>query len=264
MLEGQSKVKRFGVVLCVAVPACLTPLPAGQPAATASSHEGCPSGAATDVEAQAWDIPMVDLCDGVFAEKGTPETKRRWIVGMHERALRRVGGFFGGIRAQKPEVFLCSSDDCRRYFTGRTDNARSSYRGISGQRGTITVTSIDASFEGTLAHELAHAELHARTGKYQVPAWFNEGLATYVSLAPSCEYAPQARLEDIIALDESKAWWSETDAPTAESWAIYCRASTEFERWYLHHGSARFFALLQGVERGESFDDLYGPLMTED
>jgi hypothetical protein len=39
---------------------------------------------------------------------------------------------------------------------------------------------------------------------------------------------------------------------------------TEFERWYLHHGSADFIALLQGVERGESFDALYGPLLTQD
>jgi hypothetical protein len=256
--------KWFSMLLFIAVPSCLTPQPVAQPAVATRAQQDCPSGAATDVAGQAWDIPMVDLCDGIFAEKGTPEAKQRWIVDMHARALRRVGEFFGGIRAEKPEVFLCSSDDCRQYFTGRTDNARSSFQGRAGERGTITVTSIDASFEGTLAHELTHAELHTRIGGHRVPAWFNEGLATYVSLSPICEGAPLARLEDIVALNESKAWWSETDAPTAESWAIYCRARTEFERWYMHHGSAHFFSLLQGVERGESFDDLYGPLMTED
>jgi len=257
-------VKRFGLLLSIAVASCLTPRPAGEPAAATSAHQGCRPGAAPQVAARAWDIPMVELCDGIFVEKGMPEGLQRWIVGMHTRALDRVGNFFGGLKAEKPEVVLCSTDDCRRYFAGRADNARSSYRGSPGERGTVFITTIDASFEGVLAHEMSHAELHARIAPHVVPAWFNEGLATYVSRSPSCEYAPLAQLEDIRALADNEAWRNGTDATTQESWAIYCRARTEVERWYLHHGSAHFFALLEGVKRGESFDDLYGPLVTQD
>ena len=149
---------------------------------------------------------LAEQCDGVVKELRA-QLPTQWIVSSHEpfilsgdlsqqeldfsfqetilptvHALQRQ--FFHAPITHPITIVLCSSDAVFRQCNLRLDqNERNEYSGIYSRRHRRLIVNISTG-DGTLAHELTHALVHADFPK--LPEWLDEGLA---SLFEECEFS---------------------------------------------------------------------------
>ena len=95
-----------------------------------------------------------------------------------------------------------------------------------------------------------------------LPAWFNEGLATYVGREPDCTGVTVTSRIDLTQYDDEATWtaWTNTQPNFTNA---YCQARAEVAAWVAVHGATGVERLLTDVAAGQSFDTLYGPLLTQ-
>lgn len=121
----------------------------------------------------------------------------------------------------------------------------------------------DGATRTILAHELAHAELHQRVGSHRqffsqaVPAWFDEGLAVYIS-----QDTRYLDVEDGVVTGSKAGNWLQppSDQRTfrrlgaTEAEAIYTASACQVIDWINHHGEAEaVVSLLSEIRAGDSF-----------
>lgn len=92
-----------------------------------------------------------------------------------------------------------------------------------------------------------------------VPAWFNEGLATYVGGEPVCTNATGKGIADLRTLDLESDWVAYT-GPEDVFFKTYCQARAEVSAWIGKRGTVAVGQLLDAVRQGQSFTSQYGAM----
>ena len=208
---------------------------------------------------------MVAACDEVFVDPAAPPDRLALMKTTPARAAARDRAWFGALRAPRPLIGFCDDDPCRIHFAGpamRGWDVRPGHRApdaayVSVDRTTLVIVRADARAEHMLAHELAHEELAFRAHRARIPAWFDEGLATFVSGEPDCAEPTRPAVDDVRLLATGAAW---NAAWRAGAWSrgrgrdLYCQARGAVAAWLADDGRARLTALLAAIESGASVD----------
>lgn len=204
---------------------------------------------------------FTEVAEKVYVEENWPGDVEA-LIAMTAEARARVGGYFGDIRSD-PTLILC--DDARKL------------RRLGGDHDTHTVMAggahsyISLSSEwlnvDVLAHEITHAETHARVHRggvafsLPIPVWFDEGLAVQndtreqYSLAAWEEFTAQG--SDIPGMGTYDTAAKFYGGQPEDRRRNYCLAAHEVSFWVEQNGKDALMTLLDQVGAGEAFAPLY-------
>ena len=211
---------------------------------------------------------LVAACGNVFVESAVAKNLWPGIVNGIQVALEMDRKVYGTLQAAQPDVLVCQSGACADYFAGpRRRNVTLYPNTYAGQyvapRMTVVLTSPTWTQNPyVLAHEFSHVEVAARTGGKHVPAWFDEGLATYIAGEPICTNVTGKGIDDLRKLDLETDWAAYT-GPEDVFFKTYCQARAEVAAWIGKRGNAGVVQLLDAVRQGQSFTGQYGAMQTQ-
>lgn len=199
---------------------------------------------------------MVQIAPNVYAENDLSPAKVQSLLHSVGGARARVRGFFGELQSD-PKIIACHTSECYRQFGGNSEKGvgygifslRLSPRGLS---------------QTYIAHELTHIEFHDRVGLLRiwldVPQWFDEGLATYVSGDP--RYGEQAWLRatengrhvpSVHQLNTLRAWIH----AVARGVPAYSSARHKVQNWLGCGGGGAVLTLVKEMRQGKLFRHAY-------
>ncbi|WP_339109058.1 hypothetical protein [Thioclava sp. GXIMD4216] len=189
----------------------------------------------------------------VYADGQASDAQIRSALDNLEGASARVRGVYPDL-ASDPEWLLCLSEACN--LSVRTGPRAMAYLDrfvfVTGRGTSVTI----------LAHELAHAELHHRVGAFHfltgaVPAWFDEGLAVYISRDTRYLSLREGR---ILGCDDAGRISPPADAgdfrrrAATESHALYTASACKVMDWLARHGGLQgVIAMEASLRRGGQF-----------
>lgn len=176
-----------------------------------------------------------------------------------------------GQRLGRPKVVWCKTLECAAFFSGTDGRSHASQGNGKPRKGAqygfafpaivITLqahkTRIGAA-TNVLTHELSHIELRARLHGASIPAWFNEGVATYLGGGQDCQLRVRG-IDDLFELQSGAQWTDYTNQGEPQKSRTYCQASREVGAWITEHGGfAAVLHLLNRRAAGAAFYSLYG------
>lgn len=211
---------------------------------------------------------LVAACGNVFIEPDVAKNLWPGIVNGIQAALEMDRKVYGTLQAAQPDVLVCQSGACADYFAGpRRRNVTLYPNTYAGQyvapRMTVVLTSPTWTQNPyVLAHEFSHVEVATRTGGKHVPAWFDEGLATYIAGEPICTNVTGKGIDDLRKLDLETDWVAYT-GPEDVFFKTYCQARAEVAAWIGKRGNAGVVQLLDAVRQGQTFAGQYGAMQTQ-
>jgi hypothetical protein len=112
----------------------------------------------------------------VYADPETSEGERDALGRWYGAAIAAMAGFFGPPRAEPPALIACKSDGCAKTFAGSTRRSRA----VMEPRPMVIVVGLGPLTAGTVVHEMVHVEIRGRLGQRSIPAWFDDGVATFL------------------------------------------------------------------------------------
>ena len=211
---------------------------------------------------------LVAACGNVFIEPAVAKNLWPGIVNGIQAALEMDRKVYGTLQAAQPDVLVCQSGSCADYFAGpRRRNTTLYPNTYAGQyvapRMTVVLTSPTWTQNPyVLAHEFSHVEVSKRINGAHVPAWFDEGLATYVGGEPICTNVIGKGIDNLRKLDQETDWVAYT-GPEDVFFKTYCQARAEVAAWIGRRGNAGVVQLLDAVRQGQSFWSVYGAMVTQ-
>ncbi|WP_374670892.1 Ig-like domain-containing protein [Acidovorax temperans] len=227
----------------------------------------CPGGSANTPPSFSG-TALVAACGNVFIEPVVAKNLWPGIVNGIQTALEMDRKVYGTLQAAQPDVLVCQSGACADYFAGpRRRNVTLYPNTYAGQyvapRMTVVLTSPTWTQNPyVLAHEFSHVEVAKRIGGKHVPAWFDEGLATYIAGEPICTNVTGKGIDDLRKLDQETDWVAYT-GPEDVFFKTYCQARAEVAAWIGKRGNAGVVQLLDAVRQGQSFTGQYGQMLTQ-
>jgi hypothetical protein len=238
-----------------------------RPSGDAPADPGCPPPPA-DQSAIPFDgEPMVALCRDVHVERAASAEERELLKRGYAEGMRKVEDALGPLQGEHPVMIFCKTHPCQVYFTGPTRRSwalgpgkkRSGATYTAGDRHTIIVNHVDSKAKNVMAHEVVHIESRFRKRGAPTPAWFNEGVATYIGGEPDCSQDQPRGIDSLLLLESHDEWNRYTDQPD-KLLPTYCQARREIETWVRRSGPRSISVLLDAVRDGTSFADAYGPM----
>jgi hypothetical protein len=206
----------------------------------------------------------------VVVEAAADSRQRAQALAARDQAHGQLAASIGTVRSA-PLHYFCHSTACYARFGGGLPRAKS----FGESRTLMSPAGLTPAY---VAHEWWHAELYARLGLWralQVPRWFDEGVAVWVSADPRYgEAVYQQVLAQGIApprldeLDTFKAfdaavgrYGDHLKARTPDAiTVVYPTVAHEVRRWMQIAGIEGLRALVAGLERGEPFAALYASI----
>ena len=217
---------------------------------------------------------LVQVTPRIYVEAGADvETQARLREAMvqAESATRLA---YGGV-VSRPIVYACISERCYEAFGG----GHGSVAKVYGDSILLSPRGLNLQF---LAHEWSHAEIRNRLtlrAWFQMPQWFDEGLAVCVSEAPehSEEHwqflvtsgVPGPSADELRTFRSLKQWIAAVhkygDGTNIERKAmgqpeirpLYAAAGHEVRPWLAKAGAQGLLALIGRLNAGEEFDAAY-------
>jgi hypothetical protein len=188
----------------------------------------------------------------VWIENTATQAQRSLAEQALHEARRRVEVFLGPLHAT-PVTIVCVSEDCYRRISRAGETRGISYFDL------VLVLSPRGINAFIPAHEITHIEFHRLVGFRDVPAWFDEGLAVYVSDDP--RYLRPVSAGDRCIVDPSGTlpvskpdWFVEA----GRDHELYAKAACRVARWLAAHGGpAAVTKLSVALANGRSFVDAY-------
>lgn len=216
---------------------------------------------------------LVQVTPRIYVEAGADvETQARLREAMVQ-AESAIRGAYGGV-VSRPIVNACISERCYEAFGGRGSVAK-----VYGDNILLSPRGLSWQF---LAHEWSHAEIRNRLtlrAWWQMPRWFDEGLAVAVSEAPEhsedhwqfllASGIPRPGADELRTFRSLKQWIDAVhkygDGTNVERKAkgqpeirpLYAAAGHEVRPWLANAGVLGLLALLARLDAGEEFDAAY-------
>lgn len=210
-----------------------------------------------------------EILDGVWLDdsyKGDTSV----LCDIYFDAQNRVESFFGEVRSTP--VLIITEDESKLRRLGDDSDIMSFAIGEVYSYISVSTEKYDVD---TLAHELAHAEIHKRifNGKVSfgrvVPPWFDEGIALQLDYSTKFSWETLMRYtEDLTVLPDFELLSDEdyfyNDDPETEMYN-YLAAKYELGRWLLENGGEdELVLLLDKINAGAEFTSVYDIPMTDD
>ena len=187
---------------------------------------------------------------------------RHTLLEMIEQAKNRVRTFFGELCFQDKTTFIICDDEKLT-------------RKLGEDHGTVIVSfPIEALFIcisgeylelDILAHEITHAELRSRlSAKAQkaIPTWFDEGLALqndYREQYSEAQWVAQTdNGKNTVALEYMDTPAEFYDGEAEDRRFRYLNAKHELDVWMSAHGQNGLLELLDKLNGGADFNNVYG------
>lgn len=217
-------------------------------------------------------VPRMLVEDDLIFEDVLSEKEHDMVKASLDRAKANIIDAYGERKAPHTDVIWCKTKECAYYFGGPTMRSFATEPGLNRHGGrytfrrpAIVILRQAKAREGgkpfaveTMTHELSHRELRARLNGASIPAWFNEGVATYIGKDQTCT-ADANGIDQLSKLADSRDWLTYTDQGSKVLVATYCQARNEVARWIqAHDGFAAVLDLLAKRAQGASFQTLYG------
>ena len=211
---------------------------------------------------------LIAACGNVFVDPTVAKNQYPVIVDGISAAVMSNKTVYAVLQSTQPDVIVCNTPACGTYFAGASlRNVTLPANSFAGQyvapRSTVVLTSATYNRNTfVLAHEFSHVEAAARLNGKRVPAWFDEGLATYIGGEPDCINVTGKGIADLTTLDSVSVWTNYTaTSPAFEK--TYCQARTEVAAWIAKRGITAVSQLLQAVGQGQTFTSQYGAMQTQ-
>lgn len=210
---------------------------------------------------------------GLYVEAGMPERQRTELIAAKSWAERKIRHAYGDV-VSDPIVHACWSEACYERFGGMGSIAK-----VYGNRILISPRGLNGHF---IAHEWSHAELHKRltlSGYFEVPSWFDEGLAVTISEAPEHSEAhwqylvehnvPRPDKEELMRLNTLRQWLAAVHRygedlnrqrmarGEARIAPVYAAAGHEVRPWLASAGTSGLLRLIEQVNAGVAFTTAY-------
>jgi hypothetical protein len=217
-------------------------------------------------------VPSMLVEGDLLFEDVLSEQERDMLRNSVSRARANIVEAYGEQKAQATEVIWCKTKACAYYFGGPTMRSFAAGPGPNQHGGRYVFTrpaivilrQARVSAAGnlraveTITHEMSHFEFKARLNGAIVPAWFNEGVATYLGNEHRCSDDMKG-VDKLSDLASSKAWMTYTNQGNELLVATYCQARNEVGRWLQSHGGfSAVVTLLAKRAHGDAFEALYG------
>lgn len=190
------------------------------------------------------------------------ETSQAETLRFVDEARTRVSEYFGELRSS-PSLIFCDDEDTLAKLGGDHDTATFAF---FEARSYIVVSSEYLNID-ILAHEMTHAEVHARLFKGKVgnqnlvPIWFDEGVALQNDYRDN--YNEEAWIqatdhgENVIDLNDIVTASAFYSGDVAERRYRYIVSKHELDAWIERNGISSLLALLDRVNQGEDFAAVY-------
>jgi hypothetical protein len=215
--------------------------------------------------------PMIEVGPLWFDPTMSVEEQLRVAQGLVQAQATIVAVY--GERLGSPRIVWCKTMECALFFSG-SDLRSHADSGNSGKpwgdaKYVFSFPALVMTHQATspkdpraievLTHEMSHIELLARLRGASVPAWFNEGIASYVGKERDC--LPGMRGIDNLFVLVGSQWIDYTNKYKQKKFQTYCQARNEVAAWIAEHGGfAAVLDLLAKRSRGKPFNALYGRL----
>lgn len=203
---------------------------------------------------------MKQIAPRIYVTPQMPTVLQDCLLTCLTTAQKRVEQFFGTQQA-KPVIIAGHNIETIRYFGAPNARTGLTHLAITGAYIVLEPEGINSD---VLAHELCHAELLERIGwcsrTFQLPAWFDEGLAMLVDyrfphaeeewhiLTHNGTYAP-----DLQSLSTNREFFSNPH----HTYLNYLTARHEVKQWYQERGQAGLLAFCRCMAAGNSFKYCY-------
>lgn len=181
-------------------------------------------------------------------------------------AEQTIKEFFGSNFA-RPKIIACITAFCHHRFGGKT-NAPEPIGFKNYTSNIVRLTRQDIEDRYRIRYKLAKMELVTRfrtdINKSQIPVWFQEGLATYLSGNPRfgklawydyLRHSPHVK--DIQSLKTVQHW----KQAEKKSLPVQLLARQEFARWFTEAGQTGFLKFIENVNIGQSFKKAFATQM---
>ena len=214
------------------------------------------------------------IATNLYVEPGADETAQIALRDAMAKAESAIFAAYGSVNS-RPVVHVCISEGCYGAFGGRGDRARVYY-------GNLILLSPRGSNWHYIAHEWSHAEIFSRltiTAWWQLPQWFDEGIAVAVSEAPENSEAhwqflvesnvPRPTREELYTFRSLSQWGDAVGRygekknlarkakGEPEIRPVYTAAGHELRPWLAKAGSAGLIRLIGQLNSGMVFEAAY-------
>jgi hypothetical protein len=188
------------------------------------------------------------LEDGALADEQL-DTKR--LLQLTVDARHRIEQTFGASVAQPKLIFFKSEQGIGVFKLNRYASTH-----FLGSGSCITVGPAGQSVD-VIAHELMHAELHERVGHwkrfFEIPTWFDEGLAMQVDYRSKFDMRPtdgKVDVSSIRQLNTGKDFFTDDEATLTKHYAF---AKESVRRWLWEVGNDSLYVQLNKIKQGQRF-----------
>lgn len=189
---------------------------------------------------------------GIRFEQNISVPEGATLIDLQLQARARIENTFGAPRAQPIVVFF---RDARSFWPLKL-NAYGSTSFV-GSRACVFIGPQGQSVD-VVAHELMHAEVAKRVGywrrNFELPAWFDEGVAMQVDLRSRYDWPRQKGDNDysyIRQFTSQRQFWNADDKKLTRN---YAAAKAEVAQWLAAIGRSELYSRLERVREGEGFD----------
>lgn len=196
---------------------------------------------------------MDRLADGTLVEQNSSAMERATFMELQSLARDRIKATFGAPRA-KPIVVVFG--DSKNFWPLKLNTYASA--AFIGNRACLLIGPQGQNVD-VFAHEFMHAELASRVGywrrNFEVPAWFDEGLAMQVDLRVRYDWPNQdGKPNGYRYVRRFNSQGQFRDADDAQLTRNYAAAKAEVGQWLNSIGPSALYARLERIRTGEDFD----------
>lgn len=219
---------------------------------------------------------LSQVAQNIYVEASAEQVTRDKIQEVVARAEKSVEKAYGGVNS-RPVIIVCMSRECYGTFGGSKNTVGGSF---------VFINRLLLAPEGAnwhfIAHEWSHRELFSRLSLrawWQIPVWFDEGLAVAISEAPKhseehWQYLVSNNIqrpgrEQLLTLKTLKQWngaihqYGEDGNIERKAKGevlihpVYTAAGQELRPWVAHVGSTGLLALIDRLNDGADFESAY-------
>ncbi|WP_438431349.1 hypothetical protein [Gorillibacterium sp. sgz500922] len=190
----------------------------------------------------------------VYIDPSISQMTREQLLQDLKESEERIKGFYGEVQADPTFLFVESPKMVKRYAQNSTGQTYHLYWG------DYIVVGPSGFSQDVIAHERMHSELKKRAKLDRIPAWFDEGLATLAD-----DRFPDYKSFDAGPQDKQKlqAISKRNDFNRMSSDKSYPIAHAEVGHWFGKVGQAGLARLIDGINDGKSFDELFAEIDVE-